>query len=154
MLAEMTGANEKYKTKRYTNVNIAFIIQKGIRMCLVSGNIFENVGFLKETRRNLPFIEKYNIFECFHVPDTFLWLLNYERYVHVCESFRHKNQSDFCFCHILIDSVFWGLYGWFCFIGYLNYLAKNDLLFFQFWLCNFCCRKNVPNLVVFISIIV
>ena len=28
MLAEMTGANEKYTTKRYINVHIAFIIQK------------------------------------------------------------------------------------------------------------------------------
>ena len=25
---------------------------------------------------------------CFHVPDTFLGLLNYKRYVHVCVSFR------------------------------------------------------------------
>ena len=53
MLAEMTGANEKYTTKRYINVHIAFIIQKS------RGNIFENVGFPKETRQNLPFIKKY-----------------------------------------------------------------------------------------------
>ena len=30
MLAEMTGANEKYTTKRYINVHIAFIIQKSL----------------------------------------------------------------------------------------------------------------------------
>ena len=32
---------------------------KVIRMCLARGNIFENVGFPKGTRQNLPFIEKY-----------------------------------------------------------------------------------------------
>ena len=36
MLAEMTGANEKYRTKRYTNVHIAFIIQMSLeRVCHV-----------------------------------------------------------------------------------------------------------------------
>ena len=30
-----------------------------IRTCLTCGNIFENVGFPKETRQNLPFIGKY-----------------------------------------------------------------------------------------------
>ena len=32
---------------------------KVIRTCLTCGNIFENVGFPKEMRQNLPFIEKY-----------------------------------------------------------------------------------------------
>ena len=50
MFIEMTGANEKYTTKRYINVHIA---------CLTRGNIFGNVRFPKETRQNLPFIEKY-----------------------------------------------------------------------------------------------
>ena len=39
----------------YINVHIAFIIQKSLEC----GNLFENVGFPKETRQNLPFIEKY-----------------------------------------------------------------------------------------------
>ena len=32
---------------------------KIIRTCLARGKIFENVRFPKETRQNLPFIEKY-----------------------------------------------------------------------------------------------
>ena len=32
---------------------------KVIRTCLARGKILENVGFFKETRQNLPFIEKY-----------------------------------------------------------------------------------------------
>ena len=55
----MTGANEKYTTKRYINVHIAFIIQKSKERVWHVEKIFENVGFPKETRQNLPFIEKY-----------------------------------------------------------------------------------------------
>ena len=32
---------------------------KVIRTCLARGNIFENAGFPKETRQNVPFIKKY-----------------------------------------------------------------------------------------------
>ena len=32
---------------------------KVIRTCLARGKIFENLGFPKETRQNLSFIEKY-----------------------------------------------------------------------------------------------
>ena len=39
-------------------MHIAFKVQV-IRMCLARGKIFENCGFFKETRQNLPFIEKY-----------------------------------------------------------------------------------------------
>ena len=59
MLAEMTGANEKYTTKRYINVHIAFIIQNSLERVWYVEKIFENIGFPKETRQNLPFIEKY-----------------------------------------------------------------------------------------------
>ena len=55
MLAEITGANEKYTTKCGHSVHNL----KVIRTCLARGNIFENVGFPKETRENLPFIKKY-----------------------------------------------------------------------------------------------
>ena len=59
MLAEMRGANEKYTTKRYLNVHIASIIQKSFERVWHVEKIFENVEFPKETRQNLPFIEKY-----------------------------------------------------------------------------------------------
>ena len=59
MLAEMTGANEKYTTKRYINVHIAFIIQKSYERFWHVEKIFENVGFPKETKQNLQFIEEY-----------------------------------------------------------------------------------------------
>ena len=59
MLAEMTGANEKYTTKRYINVHIVFIIQKSLERVWHVEKIFENVGFSKETGQNPPFIEKY-----------------------------------------------------------------------------------------------
>ena len=52
VIAEMTGANEKYTTKSVQN-------SKVIRACLARGKIFENVGYFKETRQNFPFIEKY-----------------------------------------------------------------------------------------------
>ena len=59
MLAEVIGANEKYTTKRYINVHIAFTIQKVIRTRLARRKIFVNVGYPKETRQNNPFIKKY-----------------------------------------------------------------------------------------------
>ena len=58
MLDEITGANEKFTMKRFKcahNVHNS----KELRMCLAHGNIFENVGFPKETRQTLPFIKKY-----------------------------------------------------------------------------------------------
>ena len=59
MLVEMTGANEKYTTKKYRNVHIAFIIQNSLERVWHMEKIYEKVGFPKETRQNLPFIEKY-----------------------------------------------------------------------------------------------
>ena len=70
MLAEMTEANEKYTTKRYINVRIAFIIQKSLERVWHAGEIFENVGFPKEKRQNLPFIEKYAT-TSFHIYRSF-----------------------------------------------------------------------------------
>ena len=58
MLAEMTGANEKYTTKRYKRAHSVLYL-KVLRTCLARGNIFENVGFPKETREILLFIKKY-----------------------------------------------------------------------------------------------
>ena len=55
----MTGANEKYTTKSYKNVHIAFMIQKSLERVWHVEKIFENFGFPKETRQNLPFIDKY-----------------------------------------------------------------------------------------------
>ena len=55
----MTGANEKYTTKRYINMHLAFIIQNSLERVWHMEKYFENVGFPKETRQNLPFIEKY-----------------------------------------------------------------------------------------------
>ena len=49
MLAEMSGANEKYTTKKYKCAH-SIRNSKELRMCLTRGNIFENVGFPKETR--------------------------------------------------------------------------------------------------------
>ena len=58
MLAEITGAKEKYTMKRYKCAHSVHN-SKVLRTCLARGNIFENVGFLEETRQNLPFIKKY-----------------------------------------------------------------------------------------------
>ena len=55
----MTGANEKYTTKRYINVHIAFIIQKSLERVWHVKKKIKNAGFPKERRQNLPFIEKY-----------------------------------------------------------------------------------------------
>ena len=49
MLAEMTGANEKYTTKRYKYAHSVHN-SKVLRTCLARGNIFENVGFPKEIK--------------------------------------------------------------------------------------------------------
>ena len=49
MFAEITGANEKYTTKRYKYAHSVHNL-KVLRTCLAHGNIFENVGFPKETR--------------------------------------------------------------------------------------------------------
>ena len=46
--------NEKIHKRAHSVHN-----SKAIRTCLAHENIFENVGFPKETRQNLPFIEKY-----------------------------------------------------------------------------------------------
>ena len=58
MLAEITGANEKYRTKRYKRTHSVHH-SKVLKPCLPRGNIFENVGFPKETRQNLLSIKKY-----------------------------------------------------------------------------------------------
>ena len=59
MLAEMTGANEKYTTKRYIDVQHIVHNSKVRRTRLARGIIFENIGIPKETMQNLPFIERY-----------------------------------------------------------------------------------------------
>ena len=46
--------NEKIHKRAHSVHN-----SKVIKTCLARGNIFENVGFPKETRQNLLFIEKY-----------------------------------------------------------------------------------------------
>ena len=75
------------------------ISQKNGRFCLVSlGNpTFSNIFF--------------------HVPDTFWWLLNYERCVHVCVSFRciflylllSSQQASIALWTILIFKFWWWL---------------------------------------------
>ena len=49
MLFEITGANEKYTTKRYKCAHCVHNSKK-LRTCLARGNIFEKVWFPKETR--------------------------------------------------------------------------------------------------------
>ena len=44
---------------------------KVIRTCLARGKILENVGFFKETRQNLPFIEKYATNKYFSINGRF-----------------------------------------------------------------------------------
>ena len=46
----MTIANEKYTTKRYINVHIAFIIEKSLEC----GNLFENVGISQRNETKPP----------------------------------------------------------------------------------------------------
>ena len=59
MIAELTGANKEIYNEKIHKRAHSVQNSKVIRTCLVRGKIFENVGFPKETRRNLPFIEKY-----------------------------------------------------------------------------------------------
>ena len=59
MLAEMTGANGEIYNEKIDKRAHSVHNSKVIRTCLARGNLFENVGFPKETRQNLPFIEKY-----------------------------------------------------------------------------------------------
>ena len=49
MLAEITGATEKYTTKSYKYAQSVHNL-KVLRTYLARGNIFENVVFPKETR--------------------------------------------------------------------------------------------------------
>ena len=57
MLVERTGANEKYTTKKYKRAYSVHKL-KVLNTFLERGNIFEDVGFLKETRYILPFFLK------------------------------------------------------------------------------------------------
>ncbi len=50
---------EIYNEKIYKRAHSVHNSKVIIRTCLARGKIFENVRFLKETRQNLPFIEKY-----------------------------------------------------------------------------------------------
>ena len=59
MLAEMTGANKEIYNEKIHKRAQSVHNSKAIGTCLARGKIFENVGFPKETRQNLPFIEKY-----------------------------------------------------------------------------------------------
>ena len=59
MLAEMKGANKEIYDEKIQKRAHSVHNSKVIRTCLARGKIFENVGFSKETRQNLPFIEKY-----------------------------------------------------------------------------------------------
>ena len=58
MLAEMTGANEKYNENIHKHAHNVHN-PKVIRTSLARGNIFENAVFSKETRQILPLIKKY-----------------------------------------------------------------------------------------------
>ena len=55
----MTGANEQIYNEKMHESAQSLHNSKVVRTCLARGNIFENVGFPKETRQNLSFIEKY-----------------------------------------------------------------------------------------------
>ena len=59
MLAKMTGANKEIYNEKIHKRAHSVHNSKVIRTCLARGKIFENVGFPKETRQNLRFIEKY-----------------------------------------------------------------------------------------------
>ena len=48
----MTGANEKYTTKRYINVHIAFIIQKSLECVWHVENIYLKVFFSLYKKRS------------------------------------------------------------------------------------------------------
>ena len=66
--------------------------------------------FLNKREVLSRFFGKSNIFKYFfHVPHTFLWLFNYERYVHVCVSFRCI--FLICSCHLIkhpsLCELFW-----------------------------------------------
>ena len=50
----MTGANKQIYNKKIYKRAYSVYNSKVIRMCLALGRIFENVGFPKETRQNLP----------------------------------------------------------------------------------------------------
>ena len=49
MFVDITGANEKYTTKRHKCAQSVHNL-KVLRTCLAGGNVFKNVGFFKETR--------------------------------------------------------------------------------------------------------
>ena len=73
MLAKITGANEKYTTKKYKCAHSVHN-SKVLRTCLLLWKIW-----ISRLLKNTGWFQI-----CFHLPDTFLRLLNYERYVHVC----------------------------------------------------------------------
>ena len=56
----MTGANKEIYNEKIHKREHSVYNSKVIRMCLARGKMLENVGFPKETRQNLPFIEKYS----------------------------------------------------------------------------------------------
>ena len=59
MLAGMTGANGEIYNEKIQKFAHCVHNAKVMGTCLARGKIFENVGFPKETRQNLLFIEKY-----------------------------------------------------------------------------------------------
>ena len=89
---------------------------------------------------------------CFHVPDTFLWLLNYERYVHVCASFRCI--FLICSCHLSKHpsqcELFWyprpddGYWNW-----NVNLDFKSKYIH-QFGLCFFFLLPSYCRILIYI----
>ena len=80
-------------------------------------------------------IQHFQIF--FHVPDTFLWLLNYERYVHVFVSFRCI--FLICSCHLSKHPLLYELF-WYPSPddGYWN-RNVNVIINSPIWIMFFCC---------------
>ena len=133
MLGEMIGANEKYTTKRYTNVHIAFTIQKSLERVWYVEAYLKMLDFPKKRAQTSCLLRNtqqesfhmYRSFGIIHVKCyvrmylVFVFpkrqceikyiLLNCERYVHVYVSFR---------CIFLICSC---------------YLSKHPLLWELFW---------------------
>ena len=106
---------------------------------------------------------------CFHVPDTFLWLLNYESYVHVYVSFRcisligsshlskHPSLCELFWCpspddgywirNVNVDftSKYIHLFG-LCFFCYLHTVGFNPCLLSYIYIYNLVMEEIITFL--------
>ena len=71
MFAEMTGANEKYTMKRYTNVHIAFIIQKSLERVWHVEKYLKMLDFLKKRDKTSRLLRNMQRQVSFHVYRSF-----------------------------------------------------------------------------------